>query len=50
VKEKRLTKKEWIIKNVKMNEKLEKEQMMKEIKGNVQNEIYKDKKFEHIHV
>jgi len=42
VKEKRVTKKEWIIKkkNLKMNE-TEKEQMMKQMNGNLQNKLHK---------
>lgn len=42
VKEKRVTKIEWIIKkkNLKMNE-TEKEQMMKQMNGNLQNKLHK---------
>ena len=41
MKEKRVTKIEWIIKNLKMNETLEKEQMMKQMNSNLQNKMHK---------
>jgi len=42
VKEKRVTKIEWIIKKkLKMNETLEKEQMMKQMNSNLQNKLHK---------
>ena len=42
MKEKRVTKIEWIIKkNLKMNETLEKGQMMKQMNSNLQNKLHK---------
>jgi hypothetical protein len=44
VKEKGVTKIEWIIKkNLKMNETLEKEQMMKQMNSNLQNKMHKQR-------